>query len=140
MPPSFGVIYLFAPKLMLIIIANVQIHPHPQSRRHIEFPFCPWAKVINISAFLSAGTFAVASLLSLLLKNTSVPPPPSQSKHPPRVSKIQSQEPLFQQWCPSPRSQRYVFPPHLYLRLLLPFRFLQSHLTSAFTFRISGVI
>ena len=89
--PQFRSNRSVAPKLMLIIIANVQIYPHLPIRWCIESPFCPRAKDINISVFLSAGTFPVAPLTSLLLKNTSVLPPPSQ---PPRVSRTQVQEPL----------------------------------------------
>ena len=121
--PQFWSNRSVAPKLMLIIIANVQIYPHLPIRWCIESPFCPQAKVINISVFPSAGTFPVAPLPSLLLKNTSDLPPPSQ---PPRVSKIQVQEPLSWQWRPSPRFQRYVsflHPQHLpfiLLRLSFP--------------------
>ena len=106
---------------MLIIIANVQIYPHLPTRQRIESPFCPRAKVINISVFPSAGTFPVAPLPSPLLKNTSDLPPPSQ---PPRVSRFQVQEPLSWQWRPSPRFQRYV--PFLHPQHLL-FIFLRSH-------------
>ena len=120
--PHFRSNRYVVPKLILIIIANVQIYPHLPTRRCIEPPFCPRAKVINISVFPSAGTFPVAPLPSLLLKNTSDLPPPSQ---PPRVSRIQLQEPLSWQWRPSPRFQRYVFllhPQHL-LFILLCFSF-----------------
>ena len=111
--PQFRSNRSVAPKLMLIVIANVQIYTHLPIRRCIESPFCPRAKVINISVFPSAGTFPVAPLPSLLLKNTSDLPPPSQ---PPRVSKTQVQESLSWQWRPSPRFQRYVsflHPQHL---------------------------
>ena len=56
MPPQFRSNRSVAPKLMLIIIANVQIYPHLPTRRCIESPFCPRAKVINISIFFSTCT------------------------------------------------------------------------------------
>ena len=112
--PQFRSNRFVAPKLMLIIIANIQIYPHLPTRRCIESPFFPRAKVINISVFPSAGTFPVAPLPSLLLKNTSDLPPPLQ---PHRVSKTQVQESLSWHWRPSPRFQRYVsflHPQHLF--------------------------
>ena len=119
--PQFRSNRSVAPKLMLIIIANVQIYPHLPTRRCIESTFCPREKVINICVSSLPGTSTVAFLSPSLLKNTSAPPPPSQPKHPPRVLKIQVQELLLQQWHPFPRSQRYISPPHLYLCLLFPF-------------------
>ena len=84
--PQFRSNRSVAPKLMLIITANVQIYLNLLIRRCIESPFCPQAKVINIAVFPSADTFPIAPPPSLLLENTSVLPPPSQL---PRVSKIQ---------------------------------------------------
>ena len=136
--PQFRSNRSVALKLMLIIITNVQIYPHLPIRRCIKSPFYPRAKVINISVFPSASTFPVALLLSLLLKNTSDLPPPSQ---PPRVSRTQVQEPLSWQWRPSPRFQRHVsflHPQHL-LFILFPIPSI-VFLISAFIFRILGAI
>ena len=120
MPPQFRSNRSVAPKLLLIITANVQIYLNLPIRRCIESIFCPWAKVINISVFPSASTFPVAPLPPLLLKNTSDLPPPSQ---PPMVSRTQVQESLSWQWHPSPRFQRYVsflHPQHfLFIPLLI---------------------
>ena len=115
--PQFRSNRSVVPKLMLIFITNVQIYSHLPTRRCIESPFCPRAKVINISVFPSASTFPVALLLSLLLKNTSDLPPPSQ---PPRVSRTQVQESLSWQWHPSLRFQRYVSFLHLQHLLFIP--------------------
>ena len=110
--PQFRSNRSVAPKLLLIITANVQIYLNLPIRWCIESPFCPRAKVINISIFFSAGTSPVAPLLPSLFKNTLALPPPLQL---PRVSRIQVQELPLRQWLPSPRSQRYVSFLHLHL-------------------------
>ena len=137
--PQFRSNRSVAPKLMLIIISNVHIYPHLPTRRCIESTFCPREKVINICVSSLAGTSTVAFLSPSLLKNTSAPPPPSQPKHPPRVLKIQVQELLLQQWRPSPRSQRYVFPPFAFSPPI-PFPIPSvTFLISAIIFRILGI-
>ena len=74
--PQFRSNRSVAPKLLLIITANVQIYLNLPIRRYIESPFCPRAKVINISIFFSAGTSPIAPLLPSLFKNTLALPPP----------------------------------------------------------------
>ena len=137
MPPQFRSNRSVAPKLLLIITANAQIYLNLPIRRYIESPFCPRAKVINISIFFSAGTSPVAPLLPSLFKNTLALPPPLQL---PRVSRIQVQELPLRQWLPSPRSQRYVFSLLLHFCPPFFFRSLQSHfLFPPLFFRILGV-
>ena len=113
--PQFWSNRSVAPNLLLIITANIQIYINLPIRWCIESPFCPRAKVINISIFFSAGTSPVAPPLPSLFKNTLTLPPPLQL---PRVSRIQIQELPLRQCLPSPRSQRYVF--FLYLHLCPP--------------------
>ena len=136
--PQFRSNRSVAPKLLLIITANVQIYLNLPIRWCIESPFCPRAKVINISILFFAGTSPVAPPLPSLFKNTLALPPPLQL---PRVSRIQIQELLLRQWLPSPRSQRYVF--FLHLHLCPPpilFSIPQSHfLFPPLFFRILGV-
>ena len=133
MPPQFRSNRSVAPKLMLIITANVQIHLNLPIRRCVESPFCPRAKVINISIFFSTCTSSVAPLLPFLFKNTLALPPPLQL---PRVSRIQVQELPLRQWLPSPRSQRYVSFLHLHLcpPILFPIPSV-AFLISAFIFQ-----
>ena len=68
-----------------------RLNESPSSKQtEYQILLYPWARVINISTFLSAVTFPVAPAPSLLLENTSVLPLPSQLS---RVLKIQVQGP-----------------------------------------------
>ena len=83
MPPQFRSNLPIAPKLMLIMITNVQTNICLPNKWRIEFPFYPRAKVINMSVSPSVGIFPVAFPCSIFSpKNKPVLPPPSQPQNP----------------------------------------------------------
>ena len=93
--PQFQSNLSIAPKLSLIMIANVRIDLCPLRKRNIKFPFCPMNQDYKYLSLLLRQQFPYSiSLPPLLLKNTSAPPPFSelQSKHPYGL-KTRTQEP-----------------------------------------------
>ena len=78
------------------------------TRQCIESPFCPRAKVINICVSLLAGTSTVALPRLLSCSRTHLLRRRYCSQN--SLLGFQAQEPLFQRWRLSPRSQRYISP------------------------------
>ena len=127
--PQFRSNLFVALKLTPIMITNVRIDLCLPNRRRVKSPFYPSSKGYKYSRLPFRWHFSCSnSLLHLSPKNKLVPPPSAQPKHPPRVRGFRFKNYPFQQWHPSPRSQRYVSLSHLRLCFLLFLLFLHSYI------------
>ena len=151
MPPSFGVIYLFAPKLAPVMIAFLirRFKQCSNQSSHLvraahQIPIILLrADTINIllhcPVFLSAGTLSPAPLFFSFLKNRSIPPLPrfqailplaTRTRHLPSAIKTHL-PPAMASFSEIPQVRYSIFPATIAISVLkfitpLSFPFLES--------------